>query len=993
MKLITFKTVIVCILAMIFGCNSIIARTLDVSGKVSDVKGEPLIGVSIMIKSSGLQQSGAITDINGKFSIKADINDILEVSYVGFETLNIDLSRASMPLDIVLKETVNVLSDVVVIGYGSVRKKDLTGSVTAITDRNFQKGMISTPEQLISGKIAGVSITQNGGSPGAGSRIRIRGGASLNASNDPLIIIDGVPLDNKPIDGSPSVLSSINPADIMSINVLKDASAAAIYGSRASNGVIIITTRKGSEGRNLNIRFSTCVTLSTPIKFVDVLNAENIRKLINKKGDETFKKLLGQSNTDWQKEIYRSAPGIDNNFSISGTRFKIPFRVSLGYYDQNGILKTDRMKRFSYGINLSPTFFNGDLSFELNIKGSHTNNKFADRGAIISAISQDPTQFVKGKGFEKFGGYFTWLTNSLPNQLAKYNPVALLETTNDMSNVNSTIGSFKTDYRLPFLKDMKLTLNMGWDYSSSSGSKYIPVWAPQAYLNQQAGKGGVNDFYKRARLNTVFDLYADYSKYIDHIKSNINVMAGYSYQNRKNYVYNYANRTAGGIEYNKPNFPYDFPQNTLVSFYTRLNYSFADKYLLTATLRADGSSRFAPKQRWGIFPSMALAWKIKEEPFLKNIDFISELKLRGGYGITGQQDEIANYSYLAVYYLSGAQSTYQLGDKFYHMYKPGAYDAEIKWEQTATTNIGIDFGFFKNRISGSIDYYYKKTKDLLNEISIPAGANFSNRLLTNVGNIDNKGLEVSLNVIPVETVDWSWSINTNVTFNKTVITKLNQVEDPLYHGVPTGAISGITGGYIQMHSVGHAPNSFFVYKQVYDDKGKPVEGLYLDMNKDGKINDDDKYYFHDPEPKVYAGLSTSLMYKNLTLSMSFRANLGNYVYDNISASIANYSGLMNPSGYIQNVTSNVFETNFNTAQYYSDIYIKPASFLKMDNISLSYDFGNIIRDKIGLSVMGTVQNVFTLSRYKGLDPEIPYGIDYNFYPVPRIYSLKFNLTF
>lgn len=990
MKQIYLRSVFVCVLAMLLNCSIAFAQTFNVTGVVKDSKGEPLIGVSVKVKD---KDWGGTTNLDGMFSFKADKKDVLSISYIGFETQEVPLTGAKMPLNIVLKESSKQLADVVVIGYGSVKKKDLTGSITTISDKNFQKGMISTPDQLISGKVAGVQITQDGGAPGSGSRIRIRGGASLNASNSPLIIIDGIPVDNNNIAGSPSVLSSINPADIQSMNVLKDASATAIYGSRASNGVILITTKSGRLGQKMDINFSTQVTASTPSKFVKVLDGDAIREIVNKRGDATFKQMLGKENTDWQKEIYQTAFGTDNNLSISGSTSWLPYRLSLGYYRQDGILKTDNMQRISGGLNLNPKFLNGDLSFNLNVTGSQVKNRFADRGAIISAISQDPTQPVKADGFDRFGGYYTWLSGGNPNQLAKYNPVALLETTDDRSTVYSSIGSFKTDYKLPFLRDLKLTLNLGYELASSTGTKYIPTWAPQAYLNQEAGKGGVDDHYKQERLNTILEFYGDYNKYIEAIRSNISFMAGYSYQNWKTTNYFYPKKTAGGIEYDKPNFAIDYPQNTLVSFYGRLNYTLLDRYLLTATLRTDGSSRFAPKQRWGIFPSMALAWKIKQEAFLKNVDFVSDLKLRAGYGITGQQDGIANYSYLPVYYLSGAQSTYQLGDKYYNMYKPSAYDANIKWEQTATTNIGLDFGFLSNRISGSVDYYFKQTKDLLNEISIPAGANFSNRLLTNVGNIENKGLEVSLNFIPIETKDWNWNVSANVTFNNTKITKLNQVEDPNFLGVQTGGIQGITGGCIQMHSVNYAPNTFFVFKQVYDKDGKPIEGLYQDLNNDGVINDNDKYYFNNPEPKVFAGLSTSLSYKNLTLSTSLRANFGNYVYDNVSAGLSNYSGLMNSSGFIQNVTSNVFDTNFNAGQYYSDLYIKPASFLKMDNISLSYDFGRVWKDKLGISIMGTVQNVFTLSQYKGLDPEISSGIDYNFYPIPRMYSFKINLTF
>lgn len=982
------------VLLLLLTVVGVSAQSIQVSGTVIDETGEPMIGVPVRVQGTGI---GAQTDLDGRFSFKADKKATLEASFMGYKTQLIPLSSAKLPLSIRMEPEAAQLNEVVVIGYGSVKKKDLTGSVTTISDKSFQKGAISTPDQLISGKVAGVQIMANSGAPGSGSRIRIRGGASLNASNDPLIVIDGVPVDNNNINGAPSILSSINPESIESMNVLKDASATAIYGSRASNGVILITTKQGKLGQKMSINFSTQASISTPSRYVDVLNASEVRKLIEgstASNKASYLALLGNANTDWQREIYRTAFGTDNNLSLSGSLAALPYRLSIGYYDQNGILREDNMKRTSVSLNLSPRLLNNDLKFNINVMGSNTRNKYADRGAIPDAISFDPTQsvFNNAPTYDPFHHYFTWMAGGVPQNIAPYNPMARLNSKEDKSSVYTSIGSIKTDYILPFLRELKLSLNLGYDYASSTGTIYVPTWAPQSYTNQEAGKGGLDNHYKVQRLNKILEFYGEYAKYFEQIKSNINLMAGYSYQDWKSTIYSYPERTAGGIEYNKPNHDVDYPQNTLISFYGRLNYTLLDKYLLTATLRTDGSSRFSKKNRWGIFPSMALAWKVKEESFLKEVKEISDLKLRFGYGITGQQDGIANYSYLSFYNLSGAQSLYQLGDKFYHMYKPAAYDEDIKWEQTATTNFGVDLGLFDDRLTASVDVYYKKTKDLLNVIPVPAGSNFSNKILTNVGNVENQGIEVTLGATPIETKDWQWTLSANMTYNKTEITKLNATEDPNFLGVPTGNIEGLTGGNIQINSVGHAPNTFFVYEQVYEN-GKPVEGKYVDRNKDGVINENDKYYFHTPEPKVFLGFSTTLSYKNFTLSTALRSGLGGYVYDNISARFGNFSGLMNPSGFVQNLSRDYYNTEFKVGQYESDYYVHNASFLKMDNLTLSYDFGRVWQNRLGLQLSATVQNVFTLTGYKGIDPEVVGGIDYNLYPNPRIYSLKLNVSF
>ncbi len=984
------------LLLLVAPSASALAQT--VSGIVKDTTGETLIGVTV--QNLDKQGVGALTNLDGEFTIKADKSDRLQFSYVGYKTIELNLATATFPLEVTLHEDVEMLEQVVVIGYGTAQKKDLTGSITTVTDANFKKGLISTPDQLISGKVAGVQIVSGGGAPGAGSKIRIRGGASLNASNDPLVVIDGVPLEGGTMPGAPSALSSINPNDIESMNVLKDASATAIYGSRASNGVIIITTKKGKLGQKLSVNASTRFSVATPTNFVDVLTGDQVREVAKASGNSSFINAVGKENTDWQREIYQNAIGTDNNISIAGSTSWLPYRVSVGYYNENGILRTDNMQRLSGDLSLNPRLLNGDLAIDLNLKGTQTRNRYADRGAIGAAVSMDPSHPVMSDDpqFAPFGGYWflTGLSKDgelIPRNLAPLNPLAMLNDKEDKATVNRVIGNVKFDYQLPFLTGLRANLNLAYDYASSNGTIFIPTHSMLSYTNQEVGKGGLDKISKQEKINKLLDFYLNYRTEVTSIKSTFDLMAGYSYQDWLTKVYNYPEKTAGGIEYNKPVFDTDLPRNTLVSFYGRLNYALMGRYLFTATVRADGSSRFAKENRWGIFPSFAFAWRIKDESFLKDVEAVSDLKLRLGYGVTGQQDGIGNYSYLASYALSGNQSQMLLGDKWYHMYKPLAYDANIKWEQTATSNIGLDYAFVDNRISGSVDLYQKYTKDLLNEIDIPGGANFSNRLLTNIGEIENKGVEATLNVVPIETEDWYWNMSFNVTYNNTKIKKLTLTHDPNYLGVPTGGITGGTGNNIQIHSEGYAPSSFFVHKQVYDEAGKPIEGLYADLNGDGVITDADKYRLGDPEPKVYMGLSTSVSYKQLTLSAALRSSIGNYVYDNVSAHRGNEAAILNTLGWVESGAVDYYNTGFKRPRYLSDYYIKDASFLKMDNITLSYDFGKVFNEQVGIHLSGTVQNVFTITKYKGLDPEIGNGIDYQFYPVPRTYSLSLGLTF
>ncbi|MBU1820397.1 MAG: SusC/RagA family TonB-linked outer membrane protein, partial [Bacteroidetes bacterium] len=572
---------------------------------------------------------------------------------------------------------------VVVIGYGSQRKKDLTGSISSISSADFVKGQITSPEQLVAGKLAGVQITSNGGAPGSGSTIRIRGGSSLNANNDPLIVLDGVPLDNSGISGASNPLSMINPNDIETFTVLKDASATAIYGSRASNGVILITTKKGSSTNKMQVNFNSQFSSASPVNYVDVLSADEYRDLVNTRGNASMKALLGNASTDWQRQIYRNALTTDNNLSINGNLKKVPYRVSVGYLNQNGILKTSNMDRTSAAIGLSPVLLDGFLKVDINLKGALTNNVFANQGAIGAAVFFDPTQPVYS-GSERLGGFFEWLDPATgnPNTLATLNPLGLLTLRDDQATVKRSIGNMVLDYKMPFLPELRANLNLGYDISRSNGAIVVPD-----NVGQQFARGGQDNVYTQNKTNTTLEFYLNYTKDLTAIASRIDVMGGYSYQDflRDNYTLDKNNNGDVFTDF------FYKTQNTLVSFFGRANYSLMDKYLVTATLRRDGSSRFAPENRWGLFPSVALAWRINEESFLKNVDAVTDLKLRLGYGVTGQQDVLGDYPYLARYTISQPNAQYQFGNTFLNTLRPEGYDANIKWEETQTYNAGLDF--------------------------------------------------------------------------------------------------------------------------------------------------------------------------------------------------------------------------------------------------------------------------------------------------------------
>lgn len=968
------------------------AQEVSLSGKITDSDtGEPIPGATVVVKGT---TNGTVSDFDGNYTLKVEKGDTLQFSYIGYKKSELVVGNEST-LNVALRVDTEELGEVVVIGYGQVKKEDATGSVVAVDSKDFNKGAITSPQDLLIGKSAGVVITNSGGAPGAGATIRIRGGSSLNASNDPLIIIDGVPLDNNDIGGSNNFLSVINPNDIATFTVLKDASATAIYGSRASNGVILITTKKGKAGSPMTINYNVKTSVASPIEFVDVYSGDEMRQLAleyskdshgNLFNREYFSKL-GSENTNWQKEIFRDAFTHDHNLSISGAVKSVPYRVSVGYIDQNGILKNTGLKRWTGAINLNPSLLNGDLKLNMNAKGMRTNNNFGEDGAIGSAVNMDPTQPVMD-GNPASAGYFQW--QNYGASLGTPNPVEQALAVDNKAIVQRVIANVQADYKLPFLPDLHANLNLATDYTDSKGHNNRPVTSPTNLTDPTTGK---TSSYTGTNYNNLLDFYLNYKKDIKKIKSSVDATAGYSWQHFKRVKEDYRLGVSDSI---KP----DATESYLVSFFGRINYTFNEKYLLTFTLRDDGSSKFIGNNQWGLFPSAAFAWKIKQESFLKNVKAITEMKLRLGWGITGQQNIGNNYPAQAKYVASIDGSYYQIGGDYIPTLRPDAYDPNIKWEQTTTQNVGLDFGFVDNRITGSLDVYKRVTDDLLNEVTIPSGSNFSNTLLTNVGSLENKGLEFSLNTVPISKKDMSLNIGFNLTYNKNKVTKLLLSDDPTFIGVLYG--DGMTG-YKQVTRVGQPAYSFFLNKQVYDSNGNPIEGLYEDLSgQGGTVNGDnaDKYIFHNPAPDVLMGLSFRFTYKNFDLSGSSRASIGNYVYNQVAAG-ASYDQ-MYQIGYWKNFTRELSNSNFVKRQFTSDYFVENASFFKLDNLSAGYSIDHL-SDKLSAHLSFTVQNVFTITNYSGIDPEVPFsevggvknvpGIDNNFYPRARTFMLGVSLTY
>lgn len=962
------------------------AQTRTIKGEVTDAQnGEALIGATVMVEG---EKGGTVTDFDGNFSLQVSSSaKKIKVSYIGYIDKVLSISDN---MKVKLESDSKALADVVVIGYGTARKSDLTGSVATVKSKDFNKGLVSSPEQLINGKVSGVQIMSNSGSASAGSTIRVRGGASLNASNDPLIVLDGVPLEQGGISGNSSnFLSMINPSDIESMTVLKDASSTAIYGSRASNGVIIITTKKGQQGA-VKVNFNTTNSLQTRAQMVDMLSRDEFVNVINQFGTDNQKSLLGTANTDWNDEVYRTAFGTDNNLSVSGSIDKwLPFRVSVGYYNQSGLVRKDNVERWTGNVVLTPSFFQDHLKLTINAKGTLNNNSFNNGGAVWAAATFNPTIPVYS-GNDKYGGYNEALdADGYPVNAGVRNPRGLVDLYDSKSKVSRFIGSMDVDYKVHFLPELKLHATVGADYAKGDGTIYVPAYAAQSYNKDESLGGSDYKYGPQKNENRLLTIYANYAKYFEDIKSNVDLTAGYDYQYWKSTTSLYYTKSAAGT--NLSTVKASDYRHVMLSYYGRINYSFDGKYLLTATVRRDASSRFSKDTRWGTFPSVALGWTLTEEPWLKNQKVLSNLKLRASYGVTGQQEGIGNYNYLPVYTYSVTGAEAFINGQYINTYRPEAYVSDLKWETTTSWNFGLDFGFLDGRIGGAIDFYTRKTKDLLASVPTAAGTNFSKTILTNVGNVDSKGIEVSLNATPIQTKDWEWNLSYNFTWQNMKVKNLSLIKGGSQTNVKVGP--SIDAYQFQVLSEGYEPYMFYVYHQLYDSKtGKPIEGAYADLNNDGEINDADLYRYHSPAPKYIMGLSTSLRYKQLTLGMSFRANIDNYVYNGMGMSTGAFETVSYNNSQLNNLNTSFLKTGFKTRQYLSDYYVENASFLKLDNLSLSYNVGKINK-WASLTVSAMVQNVFTITGYSGTDPEVPNGMDNSFYPRPRTYSVSLGLQF
>ena len=993
-----FKVLLTLVVGLFLSVGAF-AQQIAVKGIVKDTTGEPVIGANVLVKGT---TNGTITDFDGNFQLSANKGDIIVISFIGFTAQ--ELPATAELMNVVLKDDSEMLSEVVVIGYGVAKKNDLTGSVTAMKPDEMNKGLVTNAQDMMQGKIAGVNVTSASGTPGAGAQIRIRGGSSLNASNDPLIVIDGLAMDNSGVQGLSNPLSMVNPNDIETFTVLKDASATAIYGSRGSNGVIIITTKKGKSGSKPTINYSGNVSVSTKKKTIDVMDGDEFRQFVTNMYGEGSAAVntLGKANTDWQSEIYRAAVSTDHNVTLSGGLKNMPYRATVGYTNQQGILKTSKFERLTASLNLSPSLLEDHLKINLNAKGMIAKTRYANTSAVNAAVWMDPTQDIYDSRdeYKNFGGYFQWTSNGAAlndpnwpltyNTLATKNPVALLDQQDDNATSKTFIGNAEFDYKVHGFEDLRLHMNLGADYSTG---KQTTIISPYSSTNHYYGYDGWTETDK---YNLLFTAYAQYMKDFNEAH-HFDIMGGYEWQhfhregmsNGWGYYQSTHNEKPGQkTEHNANNNPWA-TENYLVSFFGRANYSLLDRYMLTATVRYDGSSRF--KDHWALFPSFAFGWRIKEEAFLKDVDALSDLKLRLGYGQTGQQEGIGDYNYFASYNVNTAV------DSFYpligngQLNRPNAYNNNLTWETTTTYNAGLDFGFWNGRLTGNIDWYYRETTDLLNTVSVAAGSNFRNQVMSNIGSLKNTGIEASLNWKAISNNDWLWDLGVNFTYNQNEITELVDGDYQL-----TGGISSGTGNMCQAHAVGHPAGSFYVYQQVYDNNGMPIEGAVVDRNGDGTITTADKYLYKSPSAPWTAGFTSKLMYKNWDFSFSLRASFDNYVFNDLEAGSSNISSsqVLAQSGYLSNRPKNVLGKAWQTYDWVlSDYFVQNGSFLKCDNITLGYTFDQLFGAKIGGRVYATASNVFTITNYKGIDPEVAGGIDNSLYPRPFTALVGLSLNF
>jgi TonB-linked SusC/RagA family outer membrane protein len=975
-----------------------------VSGSVKDASGAALPGAIVSVEGAS---ATAMTDNSGLYSLNVATNQVtVTASMMGYTSASqaVTLNNGAAVANFSLKEEAVTLDDIVVIGYGTSNIKDLTGSVVSVKTKSFQKGSFSTPEALILGKTPGVRITSNSGMPGAGSRIRIRGGSSLNASNDPLIVIDGLPADG---------LGLLNPADIESFTILKDASATAIYGSRAANGVILVTTKKGKANAPFRAEVTAVTSFRNVTNQVDVLSPDQFREVIGQYGTSAQQTRLATADptqmTNWQNEIYQTGTVNEYNVALSGG-LNLPYRLGLGMYHEKGVLKRSDLKRYTATLNASPSFLNGKLKANTSAKIIASENFYANQGAIGTAVFFDPTRPVLSGDTSLYGGYFEWtMPNGDPSALSPRNPVGLINLRDDVGYNTRALGNILFDYEAS--EFLHLFMNVGGEFSNSRGDIFVPAYAAMAFAN-----GGSVNHYESSRTNRLIELYGNYNKQLTN-RVHADLTGGYSFQHWSSSAPSFPSLNEAGDTISPANpFPY-FSENALMSFYGRGNFNISNKYLVTATLRSDASSRFSKEARWGLFPSAALAWNVLQEDIFAGQTLFSNLKVRLGYGLTGQQDIYNDYGYIPNYSYGTATAQYQFGNNWVDILRPDAYDYNLQWEKTATTNIAVDYGFLKGRINGSVDVYRKNTFDLLGVVPIPAGTNFSNRVLTNVGSMTNNGIEASVNLVLVDNATTNFEIGFNASRNRNQITKLSLVQDTTSPGIQVGGIAGGVGNTIQIHALGMPMYTFYSYEQIYDANGRPLERngsldqysdgvdvngngkiddieAYVDQNGDGVINTGDLVAWagKTPEPRQIFGFTTSFSHKRWSGGMTWRAEQGQYMYNNLASNHGNYFEVGGSMRHLNNLVTDFLNTGFRSPQYLSSYYIQEASFIRLDNLYVSYNLGALYKDKYATSLNLSVQNALVITKYQGLDPEIAGGIDNMIYPRPRVFNIQLNVS-
>jgi iron complex outermembrane receptor protein len=941
------------------------------------------------------QRIGTVTRDDGRYSLEVRPGtyrlSALRIGYAPDSTTVTVTAGGVATANFNLRPTGAVIAAVTVVGYGNQEERQRTSAVESVDEREFQTGRIVSPEQLIAAKVAGVQIVPSN-EPGGGIAVRIRGGTSINASNDPLYVVDGVPLQvGGGLSAGRNPLNFINPNDVENISVLKDAAATAIYGSRGANGVVLITTKKGVSGQQ-SVVYTANVSSSSAINLPAMLNAEQFRAAVQQFAPQSAG-LLGQANTDWQNAVLRTAPGMEHNLAISGGQNFSRYRLSLNALDQGGVLRGTDLTRYGFGLNYGDRLLDDRLDVQLSLKGTRQLDVFTPGGVLGNSLAMAPTQPITNPD----GSFFNWNRSLAPN-----NPLSDLALISNRGTTYRSVGSIEAKYSLPWVTGLSATVRTGYDFANASRTEFVPTNAQGQQFNQRPGLFGTNDFRQN---NTLLEVFGNYNRRIEALKGDVDITGGYTWEQQNSVFPGFSAESLssnalgpnGVATAGFRNVGTDVQESRLISFFTRANYSIADKYLFSASIRRDGSSRFGASNQWGWFPAFSAAWRLSDESFMRGAGWLSDLKLRASWGVNGNQ-QIPNYQQFAVFGIANPNALYPIDGQFVPGIRPNAIDPNIKWEQTASTNIGLDYGFAGNRFTGSFEFYDKKTTDLLFTVPTAAGTNFSNFVLTNVGSLRNRGFEFSINgrLFNRGRDGFNWDANLVLTRNTNELLAINPGATGAQQ-IQVGGIAGGVGSTIQVLRPGLPVNSFLVYQSRRQANGLPVAtgpdtALYVDQNGDRTINQDDLITFRAPQPRWIVGHSSQFSWRKFDLNYTLRANLGNYIYNNVASSRGSYNQLAN-IGVPVNLSADVLRTGFRQSQFFSDYYVQDGSFLRMDNIQIGYTFGRLGAMK-SLRLFGAVQNAFTITDYEGADPNVNInGIDNNIFPLSRIFTAGLNIGF